>query len=28
VLVQHCSQEVCLGRKLAGRILVEDVSAR
>jgi ferrous iron transport protein A len=27
VLVRHCDQEVCLGRKLAGRILVEQVGA-
>ncbi len=26
VLVRHCNQEVCLGRKLAGRILVEQVA--
>ena len=26
VLVRHCHQEVCLGRKLAGSILVESVA--
>lgn len=26
VLVRHCNQEICLGRKLAGRILVEDLA--
>jgi Fe2+ transport system protein FeoA len=25
VLVRHCNQEICLGRRLAARILVEDV---
>lgn len=24
VLIRHCNQEICLGRRLAGRILVED----
>jgi Fe2+ transport system protein FeoA len=24
VLVRHCRQEICLGRKLAGRVLIED----
>jgi Fe2+ transport system protein FeoA len=24
VLVRHCQQEICLGRKLARRILIED----
>jgi ferrous iron transport protein A len=26
VLVRHCEQEICLGRKLAGSILVEQPS--
>ena len=26
VLVRHCNQEICLGRKLAARILVEDLA--
>ena len=25
VLVRHCQQEICLGRKLARRVLVESV---
>ncbi len=27
VLVRHCQQEICLGRKLAQRILIENVAA-
>lgn len=27
VLVRHCHQEICLGRKLAGRITVEPARA-
>jgi len=26
VLVRHCQQELCLGRKLAQRILIENVA--
>ena len=25
VLVRHCRQEICMGRKLARRVLIEDV---
>ena len=25
VLVRHCQQEICMGRKLARRVLIEDV---
>jgi Fe2+ transport system protein FeoA len=28
VLVRHCEQEICLGRKLAASILVEQASVR
>ena len=26
VLVRHCQQEICMGRRLAGRVLIEEAA--